>query len=130
MTGLAQSGAQAQLNALVAGSLYLALLASDPSGLSTIAALTECQDAGYSRIPVTFSSASATYPSTTSNTSLLSFGAFSTGMALPCQWLALVSVSSGTSGNLLNTWTINEPQQVGATEFINIAPGTLQISNS
>jgi hypothetical protein len=130
LTGLSQAGAQAQLNALTAGSPYLALLSADPTGLSTIASLTECQDAGYSRVPVTFSSASATYPSTASNTSLLTFGPFTDGMALPCQWLAMVSVASGTSGSLLNSWTINAPQQVGATQPVNIAPGTLQLSTS
>jgi hypothetical protein len=130
MTGLSQAGAQAELNALVAGSPYLALLTADPTGLETIAALTECADSGYSRQAATFTSASAAYPSFISNSGLISFGPFTSGMALPSQWLALVSSASGTSGNLLNTWTLSAPEQVGATEFVNIPPGALQSSAS
>lgn len=107
---------------------YLALLTADPTGNTTIAQLAECTDSGYSRQQITFGAASTAYPSVASNFSLITFGAFSVNMTLPVQWLALVSVSSGTTGLLLNTWTISSPQQVDATQTINIAAGALTIT--
>jgi hypothetical protein len=109
---------------------YLALLTADPTGLSSISALSECADSGYSRVQVAFGAATAAYPSVSSNTSLITFGPFSVNMSLPVQWLALVSISSGTTGLLLNSWTVSSPQQVSATQTINIAAGALQITQS
>lgn len=109
---------------------YLALLTADPSGLTTIAALAECTDSGYSRIAVTFGPASAAYPSVATNTGLLTFGPFSVNMSLPVQWIAMVSVASGTAGLLLNSWSISAPQQVQSTQTINIAASALQITQS
>lgn len=169
MTGLAQSGAQIELNALTGYSLpiiassapagftggiwinssasytinswngsswvtaalpYLALLTADPTGSTMISQLSECSDSGYSRIQVTFGAATTAYPSVSSNEFLLTFGPFSVNMSLPCQWMALVSVSSGTAGLLTNSWTISSPQQVSATQSINIAAGALTITQS
>jgi hypothetical protein len=79
---------------------------------------------------VAFGAASAAYPSVCSNSSLLTFGPFTVNMSLPVQWLALVSVSSGTTGLLLNSWTIKTPQQVSATQTINIATNALTITNN
>lgn len=108
---------------------YLALLTADPTGLTTIAALSECTDSGYARQQVTFSAATATAPVVISNADLLQF-TFSVNMALPVQWLALLSVASGTSGVLLQTWTLSSQQQVLATQSISIAAGSLIITDS
>ena len=169
MTGVAQTGAQLQLNALtgaavpvVSGSaptwipglywidtssgnaiktwngstwsattsVYLALLTADPTGLTTIASLTECADAGYVRQAVTFNSATSAVPSVSSNSSLIQFGPFSVNMTLGAQWLALVTSSTGTTGFLLETWTLSTPQQVLSTQSIDIAAGALNITQS
>lgn len=168
MTGIAQTGAQLNLNSLTGAAVpvaqssaptwipglywydtvntlmkewngsswvavtsnYLALLTSDPTGQTTIAGLTEVTTSGYSRIPVTFSAATAATPSVALNSSLLTFGPMSANMTLAAQWLAMVTVSSGTVGFLLNTWTLSTPQQVSATQTINIAAGALQITQS
>lgn len=169
MTGIAQSGAQIQLNALTSYSLpivassapagftggtwintssgnsinswngsawvaavlpYLALCTADPTGNTTIAQLAECTDSGYTRVQTTFGAATATTPVVSSNSNLLVFGPFTVNMSLPVQWLALVSVASGTSGLLLNSWTISTPQQVSATQTIDIAVGALEITQS
>ena len=169
MTGIAQSGAQVQLNAItgyslpivassapagftggvwintssgnsvnswngtgwVAASLpYLALLTADPTGNTAIAQLSECLDSGYARIQATFGAATGASPSVSSNVGLLTFGPFTVNMSLPVQWIAMVSVSSGTTGLLLNSWTISTPQQVSATQTINIAAGALSITQS
>jgi hypothetical protein len=115
---------------VAAGNPYLALLTADPTGQSSISGITECSDSGYARVEVSFGAASAAYPSVASNSSLITFGPFSVNMSLPAQWLALVSVSSGTTGLLLDTWTLAVPQQVSATQTIDIAAGTLQITTS
>lgn len=107
---------------------YLALLTADPTGNSEISELSECGDSGYARIQVAFGASTTAYPSVSSNSSLLTFGPFSVNMSLPAQWLALVSVSTGTSGMLLQTWTVSPPQQVSATQTINIAAGALTIT--
>lgn len=133
MTGLAQSGAQAGLQAITGAgvsstSTYIALLTADPSGLSTIAALTEVLTTGYSRQLVTWGSASASEPSIISNSNLLTFGPMTANMLLPAQWAALVTVSSGTSGSLNYTWTLQEQQLVLSTEEIAIVAGALIIN--
>jgi hypothetical protein len=116
--------------AVAAATGYLALLSADPSGQSTIAGLTEDTTTGYARIPVTFSAAAASTPAVASNSSLLAFGPYTANQALPCQWLALVTVSTGTLGFLLQTWTLSTPQQVSSTQTIDIAAGALQITES
>jgi len=108
---------------------YVALLTSDPTGLTTIASLSECADSGYARQQATFTAAGATVPVTTSNSALLTFS-FSVNMAFPIQWMALVSVATGTTGTLLQTWTLNSPWQVLATQSINFAAGALVITDS
>lgn len=113
---------------VAAGSFYIALLTSDPTGQVNISGLTECLDAGYTRQAVTFAQASATYPSTTSNTNLLQFGPFTVNMSLPVQWLALVTSAAGTNGFLRETWSLSAPQQVLASQTIDIPAGALGIT--
>lgn len=112
------------------GPSYLALLTADPTGLTSISQLSECADLGYARQPCAFNAATATSPVTASNSSLVQFGPFTVNMALPVQWAALVSSSSGTSGFLKETWTFSTQEQVLATETIDIAAGTLIITES
>lgn len=111
---------------------YLTLLTADPTGLTTIAALTEVADSNYTRQACVFGAATSTAPSTVANTSLITFGGagFAANMPLPAQWAALVSVSSGTSGLLLGTWLLNQKEQVLATQTVNIAAGIIQITTS
>jgi hypothetical protein len=109
---------------------YLALLSADPTGSTQISQLAECQDSGYSRVQVVFNPATATTPVSINNNAVITFGPFSVNMSLPCQWLALVSSPSGSTGALLETFTLNEPQQVLATQTINLAPAALTITDS
>ena len=135
MPGTAQAGAIAALNGLTgvgvpAVPTYIALLTADPTGLTTIAALSEVTTSGYSRQSVSWGSPTMAYPSVIANSNLLTFGPMSANMSLPAQWAALVTSSSGTSGSLLYTWILENPQQVLATEDINIAAGALTITES
>lgn len=109
---------------------YLALLSADPTGSTTISQLAECTDGGYSRQTVTWGSAAAATPVSIQNSALITFGPFTVNMTLPCQWLALVSVHTGTTGLLLETYTLSSPQQVLATQSITLAPQSLTITDS
>lgn len=130
MTGLAPAGAQAQLTALVSGTTYLAACTADPSSALEVADLTELTTSGYSRVTMAWNSPTASIPSVMTNSNLVTFGPMSANMALAIQWVALITSSSGTSGSLLYTWTLDAPQQVSATQSINIAAGGLAISLS
>lgn len=170
MTGLAQTGAQTQLNALTKASLpvvaasaptwvpglywintssgnsvnewngaawvvaqatgFLALLTADPTGQTTISGLQEVTTSGYARQPVTFNPATTAYPSQATNSGLIVFGPFTANMTIATQWLALVTVLTGNVGFLLNTWTLQSPQQVLATQSIDVAAGSLILNQS
>jgi hypothetical protein len=112
------------------GGPYLALLSADPTGADDITDLSECADAGYSRQAVVWNEAEAGTPVSIQNNALITFGPFTGNMSLPCQWLALVSVASGTIGLLLETFTLSAPQQVLATQSITLAPEALTITDS
>lgn len=132
MTGIAVTGAQAALNAIVGNepsvATYMALLTADPSGFTTVSALSEVTTSGYARVSMTWGSPTAVIPSVIANTNLIAFGPMSANMSLPGQWLALVTSSSGTGGSLIYTWTMNEPEQVLSTQTVDIAAGALTIS--
>ena len=112
------------------GGPYLALLTADPTGSTTMSQLSECADSGYSRQVVDWNPATAGTPVSIQNGALITFGPFSVNMTLPCQWLALVSVPTGTNGLLLETFTLSSPQQVLATQNITLAPQALTITDS
>lgn len=111
-------------------SYFLALLTADPTGLTTVASLTEVTTAGYARVACVFSPASAAVPSVISNSSLLTFGPMGANMSIPAQWVALVTASAGTTCKLQYTWTLDTPQQVLQTQTIQIAAGQLTIAQS
>jgi hypothetical protein len=135
MTGTAQYGAQQELYALTGtavGSVttYLALCTADPSSAVTVAEISEVTTAGYARAEVVWNTPTAAYPSVITNSNLIVWGPMSANMALAAQWVAMVTSASGTSGQLLYTWTLDDPQQVYATQEIAIAAGELSISQS
>lgn len=113
----------------VPGSRWLALLTTDPvlGGAVNISDIgfTECTTAGYARQPVTFTQASAAYPSSASNTSVITFGPMSATMLVPCQWAALVTCSSGTNGLFLASWYLSQPLQCNASQFLQCGTGEL-----
>lgn len=118
--------------------LYVALLTGDPTVSSPdggyaqgVADLTEDATAGYQRQPVTFAEpAGAGYPATISSTAALTFGPYTAAQLQSVQWAALVTSSSGTTGLLLYLWTLPAPQQVSASQSIQIAAGDLMLSQS
>lgn len=108
---------------------YLALLTANPSGVTTVAGLTEDTTSGYARVACPFSLAATGPPVMASNSGLVTFGPYTANQALQVSWAALVTTASGTGGFLLETWTI-QPQQVLQTATINFAASSLQIALS
>jgi len=101
---------------------YLALLTTDPVAGGAVniadAGFVEMTTSGYSRQLVTFTQATATYPSQASNNSLITFGPMGTTMAAPVQWVALVTSASGTGGYFLASWSLLAPISVNASQSI------------
>lgn len=112
-----------------AGARFLALLSADPVAASavSISDLTEITTSGYSRQSVTFAHSSTSYPSSLSNTNLITFGPMSAGMVNAVQWVAMVTVTSGTSGFFLMSWLMPAAVQVNASQVIQIGVGELVI---
>lgn len=113
------------------GARYLALLTADPTAepAVNVSDLTEVTTSGYARQQVNWTNATAAYPSSMDNSNLVTWGPFSTDMALPAQWVAMVTTISGTSGLLLYTWPIAS-QQVSASQDIQIATNQFSLSQS
>jgi hypothetical protein len=118
------------------GDLYLALLTTDPAtsgsggGPSVLLSdLVEDTTSGYARQTVTFSqitqSSATVPPAQASNTGTITFGPYTANQALPVQWAALVTASSGTVGLLLYTWNLDTVEQVQDSQPIIIPAGGL-----
>jgi hypothetical protein len=116
------------------GQRWLALLTADPVAGGVVnlsdAGFSEVQTAGYARQSVVFSQASGTYPSTASNTGLITFGPMTATMTLPTQWVALVTGSAGTTGLFLASWVIAQGVLVNAAQSIQISPGQLVLDQA
>lgn len=113
------------------GTRYLALLTADPVLNAAVnitdVGFSELNTVGYTRQIVTFSQATAAYPSTSSNTNLITFGPMGNSMLIPVQWVALVTSSSvnPTTGFMLASWNLAAPIQVNASQNIQIGIGQL-----
>lgn len=118
-----------------AASRWLALLTQDPVANGVVnlsdAGFVELTTSGYARQPVTFTqlTGASTYPGTTSNTAAITFGPMSASMALAVQWVALVTVVSGTTGYLLASWAAAAPIQVSISQNIQIGAGALVLQD-
>lgn len=112
-----------------AGSRFLALLSADPVAANAvnITDLTEITTAGYARQSVTFAHSSTSYPSSLSNSNLITFGPMSAGMVNAVQWVAMVTVASGTTGYFLMSWIMPSSVQVNSSQSIQIGVGELVI---
>lgn len=69
------------------------------------------------------------YPALISNTNVLTY-TYTAAQALPVQWAALVTCSSGNLGLLKYMWTLPSPEQVGASQSIQIGAGLAIIGQS
>src|ERR1700691_4567224 len=114
-----------------AATRYLALLTQDPGANGVVnlsdAGFVECATSGYARQSCAFPvlTGSATYPGTVANTSAITFGPMSATMLLPVQWVAMVTVVSGTTGYFLASWAASAPMLVSISQSIQIGAGAL-----
>jgi hypothetical protein len=114
-----------------ASNRYLALLTADPVAGGVVnlqdPGWLEVQTSGYARQPVAFSTAANTYPTSTSNNALITFGPMTATMVNATEWVALVTAptSAGTAGLFLFSWALVAPVAVQASQSIQISPGQL-----
>lgn len=109
-----------------ARTVYLALLTAAPGDSTSVATMTECTTAGYSRQACTWS-APASDPSLSSNTATITFGPFSADPP-SIAYAALVSSASGTGGDFIAYWTADVAQDAANGQSIQIAAGALSLA--
>ncbi len=112
---------------------YLALLTAAPSDATTDGTITFSEyqtpgSNGYNRATVTWSAPSGTNSSTTSNTAQLTFGPFTGGVGAAVTYAALVSVSTGTAGDLLAFWQLDASRTPAVNDSITIAASALTLT--
>lgn len=105
---------------------YLALLSAAPTDASTLGTMTEITTSGYSRQSVTWGAPSGD-PAVSANTNSITFGAFSADPPNVTH-AALVSASSGTSGDLIYWWTWGTARDAASGDSLNVAIGALTMS--
>ena len=125
----ANFGAGAALDAMTgratqtARTTYLCLLTAAPSDTTTLATMSEVSTAGYARQAVTWSAPSGD-PRSTSNSGAVTFGPF-TADPPNVTHLALVSASSGTTGDFIYYWTADTARDGATNDSIQVASGAL-----
>jgi hypothetical protein len=131
MTGQASTaGSHIALDAMsgratqTARTTYLALLTSAPTDTTTLSTMAELSGSGYSRVAVTWGVPSA---EVTANTNLITFGPVSFDPASVTH-LALVSASSGTSGDFIFYWTADTARDGISGDSFTVAIGALTMS--
>lgn len=72
---------------------------------------------------------SPAYPASASNSNVLTY-TYSASQVYPVAWAALVTAATGTTGLLKYLWTLPEPQQVSASQSIQIGVGMAVLSQS
>lgn len=129
---LASFGAGAALDASTgratqtARTTYLALLTSAPADTTTLATMAEVTTSGYTRQSVTWS-APAGDPAETHNTGALTFGPFSADPPNVTH-CALVSASSGTTGDFIAFWTLTAARDGASGDIIQFASSALSLT--
>lgn len=89
--------------------------------------MNEVTTAGYTRQAVTWSVPSNASPSVTSNTAVITFGPFTVSMVSVPTHMALVSAVSGTVGDFLWWWEIDNPTLPDVNESLQILVGDLSM---
>lgn len=99
---------------------YIALLSAAPTDTSTLATMTEISTSGYARQSVTWSAPSA---AETHNTALITYGPF-TADPPNITHAALVSSSSGTTGDFLYWWALTTARDPSTGDSLTLAATT------
>ena len=112
-----------------ARSMWIALLTAAPTRTTTLATMSEVAVAGYARQAATYSAPTSADPPVTSLTTGLTWGPF-TGDPPNVTHAALVSASSGTTGEISEYWTLDAAKDVGVNDSLTAAAGTCSISST
>lgn len=109
-----------------ARTVYLALLTAAPTDASTLATMAEVTTSGYARQTCAFTAPTGD-PSSTNNSAQLTFGPF-TADPPNVTHCALVSASSGTSGDFIAWWALDVAKDAATNESIQVAIGGLTMT--
>ncbi|MFI6495886.1 hypothetical protein [Nonomuraea typhae] len=131
-------GAQAQLDYITGRALrwtttfsvYLALMTSSAPDNVGLSSLPEVTTPGYSRQLALFSPATLSRPSTSSNSSVITFGPMTADMSVPATHVAMVTAQVGTVGDVLYIWQLDTTQQAVNGQALQIAIGKLTLSQN
>ena len=105
---------------------YLALLTAAPADGTTLATMTEVATAGYARQAVTWTAPTGD-PARTQNSAVITFGPFSADPPNVTH-CALVSASSGTTGDFIMYWTLDVAKDAAINESIQFAAAALYMT--
>jgi hypothetical protein len=106
---------------------YLVLLTAAPNDDTTLAAMAEVSAGGYARQAITWTTpADNAGAMRTENSATVTFGPFSTDPA-EVTHAALVSATSGTSGDFLMFWTLDVAKDAAIDESIQVLAGDLSM---
>jgi len=126
-------GAQRYLDAITgraaaaARTTYLAALTAAPTRTTTLATMAEVAVAGYARQTYVPTAPTSADPPVTGLSTADTFGPF-TGDPPAITHLALVSASSGTTGDLVGYWAVDTAKDVGIGDSVTVASGQATIS--
>lgn len=133
MTGEASSvGAGIGLDAITgratqtARTMYVAALTAAPTDATTLATMAELSATGYARQVITATAPSGD-PQETHNSAVMTWGPFSTDPANVTH-LALVSASSGTSGDLVWWWALDNARDAASGDSLQAAIAAISMT--
>ena len=107
--------------------VYVGLSTATVDEDSTLATITECTDATYSRQEATFGTPSEVSDAMrTYTTSDITFGAFTTG-GIAITHAFLTDAASGTTGNVIACHTLGTTKYTNAGETLKIVTGDLYV---
>jgi len=115
---------------LTARTMYLVLLTAAPTDATTMATMTELTTPGsngYDREICAWDAATAADPPVADNTSLITFGPFTSDLGNVTH-LALVSAATGTTGDFVMYWTADVAKDPANGDSITVAAGALTMS--
>lgn len=106
---------------------YVALLTAAPTDASTLGTMTELTTSGYARQSVAWSAPSAADPPETHNTNTITFGPF-TADPPNVTHFAIVSASSGTTGDFLAWGALTTPRDATTGDSLQAASSAFSLT--
>jgi hypothetical protein len=106
--------------------MYVGICTSQPGEDDTLTTITELNDSGYSRKPVTFGAVSIDANGTyISNSATIEFGPFAGEHTI--RYYFITNAASGTNGSLIFGGAFTQSKQVGENDTLVIPVGNLKL---